>query len=92
MQAREVATRGQNTTLEIAMLEAVVDLDSAQTDAVESLGEGSGIEYSDDGNVRPGQLQRLEQLETTFFGDSSGSEGLISQMRKMDDPGAGAEG
>lgn len=87
VQARDSALRGASTTLEVAILEAVVDLDSDQSDAVSTLGEGNLIEYSDDGNVRLGQLQRLDLMEATFFGDSAtGQKGLIAQMREMPDP------
>lgn len=87
VQARDSALRGASTTLEIAILEAVVDLDSDQSDAVATLGDGNLVEYSDDGNVRPGQLQRLATMRATFFGDeATGQEGLISQMRTMADP------
>lgn len=92
MQARECALRGTSTTLEVALLEAVVDLDSDQSDAVATLGEGNLVQYSDDGKVRPGQLQRLTQLESTFFGDSAtGAKGLLDAMRDMPDPNAADE-
>jgi len=84
VQARDSALRGASTTTEIAILEAIVDLDSDQSDAVQTLGEGNLVEYSDDGSVRPGQLQRLDQLEATFFGDeSTGQKGLIDQLRAL---------
>ncbi len=89
MQARDSALRGANTTLEIAILEAIVELDSDQSDAVDTLGEGNRVEYTDDGNVRLGQLQRLDLMEKTFFGDTSTDQkGLIAQMREMADPNA----
>lgn len=94
VRARDVAARGTNTTLEIAILEAIVDLDSAQTDAVDTLGAGNLIEYSDDGNVRPGRLQQLDALEVTFFGeDRTGkTDGLFVQLRELPDPESEAEG
>lgn len=85
VQARDSALRGASTTIEVAILEAVVDLDADQSDAVATLGAGNRVEYSDDGNVRPGQLQRLATMESTFFG-GDGQEGLIAQMRRMPDP------
>lgn len=87
VQGRDAALRGASTTLEIAILEGVIDLDSDQSDAVATLGAGNMIEYSDDGNVRLGQLQRLDLLEATFFGDSeTGQQGLLEAMRSMPDP------
>ncbi len=87
LKARENSIQAQGTTLEQSILEEVVALDSSQVDAVETLGEGNLIDYSDDGSVRPGELQRLEQLRNYFFGDSeSGQQGLFDAMREMDDP------
>ncbi len=87
IRARDVATNASNTTLEIAILEAVVDLDSEQTSAVDTLGAGNMIEHDDDGNVRAGQLQRLAVLESIFFGDeSTGQVGLLDTLLTMQDP------
>ena len=87
VQSREIAARGTNTTLEISILEGVVALDSAQVSAVDTLGEGNLIEHTDDGNVRLGQLQRLEAMKALFFGDTaSGQKGLLDIMREMPDP------
>lgn len=82
VQARDAALRGAATTLEIAILEAVVDLDSDQSDAVDTLGGGNLVEYTDDGSVRPGQLQRLQALDSVFFG-SDGAQGLIDALRSQ---------
>lgn len=79
--ARDTATAGTSTTLEVAILEAVVDIDSDQSDAVSTLGEGNRITYNDDGAVRPGQLQRLDALEAALLGD----EGLLAQLRDAPD-------
>ena len=79
-------------TLEQALLEAVVELDSAQSNAVDTLGEGGLIKYSDDGQVRQGQLQRIEQMRAHFFGDdATGQVGLLDAIRDSEDP-ALAEG
>ncbi len=87
VQARDSALRGVSTTLEVALLEAVVDLDSDQTDAVQALGGGNLIQYSDDGSVRLGQLQRLALMSASFFGDEeTGQGGLLEQLRAMSDP------
>lgn len=85
MQAREAGIQASGTTLEQALLEEIVSLDSSQADAVESLGSGRLVEYSEDGNVRPGELQRLQRLQAYFFGEG-GSGGLFAAMRAADDP------
>lgn len=89
--ARVLGTQGaeqaQGTTLEQAILEEVVVLDSSQTDAVSSLGSGNLIDLDDNGNVRMGELQRLQQMRDFFFGDDSGtSPGFFAQMGEMGDP------
>jgi len=87
IQARDSALRGASTTLDLAILEAVVDLDSDQSDAVATLGAGNFVEYTDDGNVRQGQLQKISALEATFFGDTStGQTSMIAALRALPDP------
>lgn len=86
IQARDAALQGSGTTLEIAILEAIVRLDSAQTSAVETLGAGGMLVFSDDGRVRPGELQQLDALEATFFGSSDGAPGLLDTIRGMRSP------
>ena len=71
--------------LDQSILEEVVRLDSSQTDAVATLGEGNLVEYTDDGSVRPGVLQRLEQMQEYFFG-SDEAQGLFDAMRAAEDP------
>jgi hypothetical protein len=91
MHARRVATHATNTTFELALLEGIVALDSAQPDAF-ALGAGSSVQHTDDGNVRPGQLQQLEAMRATFFGDgASGRKGLLDMMREMPDPSEPSE-
>ena len=93
VQARDSALRGSATTLDIAILEAIVALDSDQSDAVQTLGAGNLVEYSDDGSVRPGELQRLAQLKAAFFGNAAtGSSGLIAELRKLPNPETEAGG
>lgn len=87
IQGREIAACGTNTTLEISILESIVALDSEQASAVATLGDGNLVEHSDDGNVRPGQLQRLAALESAFYGDAAtGQKGLLDTLREMPDP------
>lgn len=81
VQGRDAALNAANTTLEIAIIEAIVEIDSDQSDSVATLSNGNLIEVSDDGKVRPGQLQRLAALKATFYGDGSGTDGLIAQMK-----------
>ena len=85
VKARENSIQAVGTTLEQSILEAVVELDSSQTDVISTLGEGNLLEYRDDGALRPGQLQRLEQMKEYFFGDAD-TEGLLDAMRESEDP------
>ena len=85
VQARDAAVRGASTTVEIALLEAIVDLDSDQADAVSTLGAGNPVVYSNDGNVRLGRLQQLARMESTFFG-GDGQPGLLAELRALPDP------
>jgi len=87
LRGREVSTNTAGVTQGQAILEAIVELDSDQADAVETLGSGNLIEYRDDGSVRPGRLQRIEQIRAYFFGDSAtGEGGLFDAMREAEDP------
>jgi hypothetical protein len=85
VKARENSEQALNTTLEQAILEQVVSLDSSQLDAVATLGQGNLVEYNDDGTVKRGSLQRLQQIRKTFFG-GDGSTGLFDAMRESEDP------
>ena len=87
LRSRETAIGVEGTTVAQALLEAVVELDSAQADAVATLGAGGLVQYSDDGQVRVGQLQRLEQMKAHFFGDpATGQVGLLDTIRTAADP------
>lgn len=86
LRARENSLQAESTTFEQSLLEGIVELDSSQTDAVAALGEGTLVEVRDDGNLRSGELQRLETLKAYFFGDDAGSPGLFDAMRAQDDP------
>ena len=87
IKAREESQQAGATTFEQALLESVVDIDSDQADAVATLGSGNLVSYLDDGRVRPGQLQRLQQTRSYFFGDPSTGEGnLFDQLRSFADP------
>lgn len=85
IKAREMSEQALNTTFEQAILEELVRIDSTQLDAVATLGEGNLVTYRNDGSVRPGALQRLEELEAYFYGTED-SQGLIQQLRDGPDP------
>lgn len=86
LQARDRALQGTRTTLDTALLETLVDLDSSQADPVALLGSGSSFVYGSGTGVRRGQLQRLQLIEATFFG-SGGSGGLLSALSSLPSPG-----
>lgn len=87
LRARETSLGAGSMTMGQALLEAIVELDSAQSDALETLGAGGLVQYTDDGQVRLGQLQRIEQMRAHFLGDSStGQVGLLDAIRDSEDP------
>jgi hypothetical protein len=82
LRSREIAIGGGAITLDQALLEELVAIDSEQVDALATLGEGGKIDYADDGSVRLGQLQRIRRMRTTFFGDSeTGATGLLDNIK-----------
>lgn len=84
LHSRDSALRGTATTLDVSLLEAILALDSDQSDALQTLGAGNRLEYSDDGRVRLGRLQRLQRMRERLFGTSD-SKGLLQLLRDMPD-------
>jgi hypothetical protein len=83
---QEAADGGAAITLPQATLEAVLEIDSSQPDAIAVLGAAGKIDNTDDGRVRLGKLQRLEQLRSSFFGDPvTGEGGLLEALRNEGD-------
>lgn len=82
LRGQEVATNAAGTTIEQALLETIVEIDSDQTTGL--------VEVRDDGTIRPGQLQRVQELRNRFFGftDENGNpvKGILEQARGLEDP------
>ncbi len=84
LRAQEVGAASGTLSMEQALLEAIVEIDSdpaGSQDAIDTLGAGGAMDYDDDGAVRPGKLQRLACIRTHFLGDGEDSPGLLDILR-----------
>ena len=81
LRAEETAQGAAGTTLQGAIAEAILRIDSDVEDPVESLGETeSSVEYSAAmTGVDKGKLQRLRDLRTALLGEN-GSGGAINEL------------
>lgn len=80
LQGEVTAAAGVGTTAEVAIVEAILALDSSRDDQVATLGNaGNRLNFTSEGTIRPGELQQLDILEAIFFG----ANGLLEQLKKL---------
>ena len=95
LRSREVSTNAAGMTIDQAILEAIVEIDSEEgASEVATLRASKVIDVNDDAAVRPGLLQRLKVLEDSFLGytttDDAGNpvvvKGILELAQELEDP------